>query len=112
MISWILHQPSQPYEKRPFEHQVQRHGSELVHTLILPVITDEPNRHELFQTAIQEFVGHSSTLTQTARLAANGTSCRSKSTIESINMTASQVCWMRSAVDKNRERHVCLSSID
>ncbi|CAF1409619.1 unnamed protein product [Adineta steineri] len=53
--------------------------------------TNESNRQELFQTAIQEFINHSSTLTQTARLAANGTSCRSKSTIETINITASQI---------------------
>ncbi|CAF0992993.1 unnamed protein product [Rotaria sp. Silwood1] len=53
--------------------------------------SNEPNRQELFQTAMQEFINHSSTLTQTARLAANGTSCRSKSTIETINITASQI---------------------
>lgn len=53
---------------------------------------DELNRQEAFQTAIQEFTNHSTTLIQTARLAANGTSCRSKSTIETINITASQVC--------------------
>ncbi|CAF0725168.1 unnamed protein product [Rotaria sordida] len=53
--------------------------------------SDEPNRQELFQAVIQDFINHSSTLTQTARLAANGTSCRSKSTIETINVTASQI---------------------
>ncbi|UJR37879.1 hypothetical protein I4U23_030569 [Adineta vaga] len=53
--------------------------------------TNESNRQEIFQTAVQEFINHSSTLTQTARLAANGTSCRSKSTIETINITASQI---------------------
>ncbi|CAF1061492.1 unnamed protein product [Adineta ricciae] len=52
---------------------------------------DELNRQEAFQTAIQEFTNHSTTLIQTARLAANGTSCRSKSTIETINITASQI---------------------
>lgn len=57
------------------------------------LLSDEPNRQELFQTAIQEFINHSSSLTQTARLAANGTSCRSKSTIETINITASQVVF-------------------
>ncbi|CAF2517305.1 unnamed protein product [Rotaria sp. Silwood2] len=53
--------------------------------------SNEPNRQELFQTAMQDFINHSSTLTQTARLAANGTSCRSKSTIETINITSSQI---------------------
>jgi len=52
---------------------------------------NEPNRQENFQNSIQDFINHSSTLTQTARLAANGTSCRSKSTIETINITASQI---------------------
>jgi hypothetical protein len=55
------------------------------------LLLDEPNRQELFQATIQEFINHSQTLTQTARLAANGTSCRSKSTIETINITAAQV---------------------
>jgi hypothetical protein len=65
------------------------------------LVLDEPNRQERFQTAIQEFVNHSSTLTQTARLAANGTSCRSKSTIETINITASQVCSLINSFQTN-----------
>jgi hypothetical protein len=70
------------------------------HKIAIKFVLDESNRHELFQTAIQEFITHSSTLTQTARLAANGTSCRSKSTIETINITASQVCSLHKFTKK------------
>ncbi|CAF3764430.1 unnamed protein product [Rotaria socialis] len=55
------------------------------------ISSNEPSRKEVFQATVQEFINHSSSLIQTARLAANGTSCRSKSTIETINTTAAQI---------------------
>ncbi|CAF1637729.1 unnamed protein product [Rotaria magnacalcarata] len=55
------------------------------------ISSNELSRKELFQATVQEFINHSSSLIQTARLAANGTSCRSKSTIETINTTAAQI---------------------
>jgi hypothetical protein len=64
---------------------------DLHRNMIILYSLGESNRQEQFQSAVQDFTSHSSTLTQTARLAANGTSCRSKSTIEAINITASQV---------------------
>ncbi|CAF1017845.1 unnamed protein product [Adineta ricciae] len=47
--------------------------------------SDAPDRRELFQTAIQTFPTHSSTLTQTAHLVTNGTSCRWKPSTSSFH---------------------------